>query len=318
MRDRIRKPRLAAMVGVVAVVAGTTFALGTTSAFAASASDPTRANFVGGNAVNCAQVGFPGSTLAFADGNDSIEEGGVSGEVVPNTSPIGDEGEMVNVEDPTGGAVIDAVIVKGGPAYNVYSQSSGTPALNHVPPTEDTPTMYVSPFNGGGNIPAVSHWFICYHPGEEPPETGSLAVTKDVMPFVGPGIPVAAPPATFTINVSCDDDTDVDLVLPTFEDEVANYTGVVTGIADGAECTVTELDTNLLPLGSTVKVGSGDPVTILLGAPSFISGPAVGVDGGAQTAVLVSNVFTGIEIQVSPADVTKAADPVVVSPAFTG
>ncbi|HEX5585674.1 MAG TPA: DUF5979 domain-containing protein [Acidimicrobiia bacterium] len=300
MRHTIRKPRFAAILGVVAVVAATTVALGVSSASAASASDPTRANFVGGNAVNCAKVGFPNSTLAFADGNDGIDDGFVSGTVVPNTSSIGTgKGEMVNVDDPTGGAVIDAVVVKGGPAYNVYSQNSGAPAANHVPPTEDTPTEYVSPFNGGGNIPAVSHWFICYH-GGEPPEFGSLVVTKNLIP---PQDGVTGVPASFNIIVKCPTDgSDVNetLVLTPVDDGDGNFSDSeeITGIPLGDQCVVSEDMTGINPL-VTVTIVQPGPITV----------------GGAEATV--TNDFGGI----SPENVVRPADPaaaVVVAPAFTG
>ena len=44
--------------------------------------------------------------------------------------------------------MIDAVVVKGGPAYNVYSTNSGSPAGNHVPPAEDTPDDIDPEFSG--------------------------------------------------------------------------------------------------------------------------------------------------------------------------
>ena len=179
------RARVVGAVSAVALVTGLTVALTAGGAGAASPSDP-RADFFGGNVVNCAQIGFPNSTLAFANGTDSIDDGNVSGEVVNGTT--------VNVDDPPAGITIDAVVVKGGPAYNVYSTSSGDDNGNHVPPAEDTPTEYISPLNGGGNVPTVSHWFICYSGEIPPPDTGSLSVTKVVVPL-GAGLsPVPADP----------------------------------------------------------------------------------------------------------------------------
>jgi hypothetical protein len=215
----------------------------------------------------------------------------------------------VNVDDPAVGVTIDAVVVKGGPAYNVYSTDSGTPAGNHVPPAEDTPTQYIAPLNGGGNIPTVSHWFICYNGDVPPPATGSLAVTKDVIPLPADETPVTPIPTSFTIHVECSDETTADLVLPVDEDGTPDFIGVVDGIEDGATCTVQE--TTLLPDGSTVTY---DPTNVIT--------DGVEVNGGEQTQVTVTNDFTGVS--VLPADVVvpttpvTPATPVAVAPAFTG
>jgi hypothetical protein len=285
-------------VSAVALVAGLTVALTAGSAGAASPSDD-RADFHSGNVVNCGQIGLPNDTLAFANGTGSIDDGNVSGTVVNGTT--------VNVNDPSAGVTIDAVVVKGGPAYNVYSTDSGSPAGNHVPPAEDTPTEYISPLNGGGNIPTVSHWFICYSGEVPPPETGSLAVTKVVVPLAEGLTPLSPLPTSFTVHVDCDDDTTADLVLPTIEEGVPNYTGVVTDIEDGAICTVEE--TTVLPDGTVVTYN-----------PTNVTTDGVEVIGGEQTQVTVTNDFTGVELK--PADVVKpAAEPaaaVAAAPVFTG
>jgi hypothetical protein len=295
--QRTLRARVVGCVSAVALVAGLTVALTAGSAGAASPSDD-RADFHSGNVVNCAQIGLPDSILAFANGTDSIDDGNVSGVVVNGTT--------VNVDDPPAGITIDAVVVKGGPAYNVYSTSSGTDDGNHVPPAEDTPTEYISPLNGGGNVPTVSHWFICYSGEVPPPATGSLAVTKVVIPVPAGQTPVEAIPASFTVHVECDDETTADLVLPVIEEGVPNFTGVVTGIEDGAICTVEE--TTALPTGGTVAY-----------TPITVTTDGVEVFGGEQTEVTVTNDFSGVEVE--PADVVEqppAAAPVAAAPAFTG
>ena len=296
--QRTLRARVVGAVSAVALVAGLTVALTAGSAGASSESD-VRADFHSGNVVNCGQIGFPDSTLAFANGTDSIDDGNVSGVVV--------DGTTVNVDDPPAGVVIQAVVVKGGPAYNVYSTDSGVGADkgNHVPPAEDTPTEYIAPLNGGGNIPTVSHWFICYT-SEEPPGTGSLAVTKVVVPFEGTGTPLSPIPVSFTIHVSCDDGTEEDLVLPVDEEGTPNFTGVVTDIEDGSICTVSE--TTVLPTGSTTTY-----------APIEANGEGVEVIGGEQTEVEVTNNFTGVSLE--PTDVVRPPAPaaaVAAAPAFTG
>jgi hypothetical protein len=295
--QRTLRARVVGSVSAVALVAGLTVALTAGTAGAASPSDD-RADFHSGNVVNCGQIGLPNDTLAFANGTNSIDDGNVSGVVV--------DGTTVNVDDPGAGVVIDAVVVKGGPAYNVYSTNSGSPAGNHVPPAEDLPTEYISPLNGGGNIPTVSHWFICYSGEAPPPDTGSLAVTKVVVPLDPTLTPVQTIPTSFTVHVECDDETTADLVLPTIDEGVPNYTGVVTGIEDGSICTVEE--TTVLPDGSVTTYD-----------PTNVTTDGVEVVGGEQAAVTVTNNFTGVD--VAPADVVKppaAAAPVAVAPAFTG
>ena len=297
--QRTLRARVVGSVSAVALVAGLTVALTAGSAGAASPSDP-RADFHSGNVVNCAQIGFPNSTLAFANGTGSIDDGNVSGVVVNGTT--------VNVDDPAAGVTIDAVVVKGGPAYNVYSANSGTPPGNHVPPTEDLPTEYISPLNGGGNVPTVSHWFICYSGEVPPPSEGSLAVTKVVIPVPAGQTPVEAIPGSFTIHVSCDDETEADLVLPVIEEGVPNFTGVVDGIDDGAICTVEE--TTTLPVGGVVTY-----------TPITVTTDGVEVIGGEQTAVTVTNDFSGVD--VVPANVVQPPAPapaaaVAAAPAFTG
>src|SRR5262245_3498577 len=178
MRSAIRANRVGLVFAVTTAVVGTFVAL-VGIAVADSPSDPTRANFSGGNAVNCAQVGFPGDTLAFAHGNDSINDGNVAGQVLPNTAANGGtigvpNGELANVQN-IGGVTIDAIVLKGGTGFNVYGPATGTAPGSKVPPTLASPQHYIPPFNNGGNIPGMSHWFICYS-GGTPPETGSLAV----------------------------------------------------------------------------------------------------------------------------------------------
>ena len=297
MKRATLRARVVGSVSAVALVAGLTVALTAGSAGAASPSD-TRADFHSGNVVNCGQIGLPNDTLAFANGTDGIDDGNVSGTVVNGTT--------VNVDDPGAGVTIDAVVVKGGPAYNIYSTASGSPVGNHVPPAEDLPTEYIAPLNGGGNVPTVSHWFICYSGEAPPPETGSLAVTKVVVPLAEGLTPLETIPVSFAIHVDCDDDTTADLNLPTDDGGTPNYIGVVTGIADGAVCTVQE--TTVLPDGSVVTYD-----------PTNVTTDGVEVVGGEQTAVTVTNNFTGVDLK--PADVTKPAEPaaaVAAAPAFTG
>ena len=52
-----------------------------------------------------------------------------------------------------------AVIVKGGPAFNVYKYTAG----------QTSDAGLTAPVNGGGNIPTISHYVVCYGPGPVTP-----------------------------------------------------------------------------------------------------------------------------------------------------
>jgi hypothetical protein len=302
------KTRVGGFIASAALATGGLLAASGSGAMGASASaSDERAVFTTGNAVNCSQIGFPDDTLAFGNGTDSISDGNVTGQVLPNTALNGGtvdvgNGSLANVQN-VGSVTIDAIVTKGGPAYNVYL------GPDEVPPALVSPQHYIPPFNPGGHIPTMSHWFICYHGGDTP-DVGSLAVTKVIDPFVGPGSPAGTIPTSFTIHVSCDlEGPNVDLTLP--EDPVndpTNLTGVVTDIPDGSTCTVTE----------TTPIIHGQTVTY---TPATGDGSAavVEVGGGEQGSASVENNFTGID--VLPANVTvtpPAADPLVIAPAFTG
>jgi hypothetical protein len=214
-------------------------------------------------------------------------------------------GTTVNVADPQNGAVIDAVVVKGGPAYNVYSTSSGSDNGNHVPPAENTPTEYISPLNGGGNVPTVSHWFICYHDGEAPPPptpgTGSLVVQK-----VALGATTNAP-ATVKIHVECDDAaaTSVDITLA----GTGGTSDPITGLDEGTTCIVTETTviSGVVPAYSPVNPDD--------------STQGIGVVTADQTVtVSVTNDYPAVAgaVVVEPPVQVEAATAVVVAPGFTG
>jgi hypothetical protein len=117
----------------------------------ASADSPSdnRAVFHDGNATTCADVGFGSSTQTEGDSN-----------VTADVSDHAGGGEELNVTIVGANIVIDAIVVKGGNGYNVYSSA--------------VPSM-IPPFNNGNQIPAISHFFICYHVG--PPATTTTTTT---------------------------------------------------------------------------------------------------------------------------------------------
>ena len=134
-----RLARALAAVGVI--LAGIGVIPPAASATPTPIEDP-RATVVAGNVTTCSAVGYA-SDLQL--GADSSSGGSASDIVVTN--------DGIYLQVTNGGTyVIDVVIVKGGPAYNVYP---GTVTSN-----------LRSPVNGGGSIPAISHWFLCYHAGD--------------------------------------------------------------------------------------------------------------------------------------------------------
>jgi hypothetical protein len=143
--DRAGRRLVARLVTVGLVSAALAMAGFVGSASADSPSDP-RAEFHEGNATTCADVGFPNDTILFVNGANNGADANVSGTVSGN-------GTILNVTN-VGGVDIHAIVVKGGNGYNVYSTN--------------VPNM-ISPLNNGGQIPAISHWFVCYGPPVPPP-----------------------------------------------------------------------------------------------------------------------------------------------------
>ena len=66
-------------------------------------------------------------------------------------------GQAINVTAKTT-AVVDAIVVKGGQSYNLYSSV--------------VPDM-IAPLNNGGLVPSISFWFICYQQPAATPTSGS-------------------------------------------------------------------------------------------------------------------------------------------------
>lgn len=249
-----RRPRLLGSCPLASLVLAVGVALAVPAiASAASKVDnwspsDTRAVAVGGNVVNCGQIGLGGSTTLFASGATPINSGDVS-------STITGGGALVNVTLAAGSAtVIDAIVVKGGPAHNVYSDPSV------LPPVLNGGQAYKSPLNNGGNVPTISHWFLCVSVGDEenPPDspdepgTGSLSVRKVAVDTAG--TPVSG---TYTVHIDCDDPADsvADVSL------TANGGAVtaVSGVVEGSFCTVVETS---VPQGTTVTYSPSDANSI--------------------------------------------------------
>jgi LPXTG-motif cell wall-anchored protein len=131
--------RVQQRVGIAAAVFGAAMVMSALVAgnAGAVASNPVE---VPGNATTCEGVGFPSSLQL--DGSITSGTGGNS--LISYTVTDNKYVTLTSV-DPS--VTIQVVVVKGGDNYNKYS-----PYL----------TPMQSPLNGGGNVPNLSHWFVCY------------------------------------------------------------------------------------------------------------------------------------------------------------
>jgi hypothetical protein len=254
---------------------------------APTASDP-RATFVEGNAVTCDDVGFDTATQVGADGNAAASDVNVSGTVTTNAGTVQPgQGEELNVTITGTGVVIDAVVVKGGNGYNLYTN----PAV--LPPALAPPQHYIAPFNGGGNVPALSHWFVCYHLSEPDPP-GSLVVLKRVI--APPGIPVDPIPTSISADVTCSDGTTATVTFTRGGGRSAN--NVIDGLEPGTTCTVVE-DESSLPPGTDViyePEGANTP-------------PGVTIVEGEAVVVEITNDLSGIEVVTAAIALSKTVVP---------
>jgi hypothetical protein len=149
------------IAGLLATAIATFGILGTAGAGAQGSPSDDRATFEPGNPNTCDEAGTPASNVLSVDPPVDASDGNVSGDIAdyegqdpPGATPFADNATMLNVTVLNPNVVIRGVIVKGGPNANVYP----TNVQNMI-----------SPFNNGGNVPAISHWLVCYDFGGPPP-----------------------------------------------------------------------------------------------------------------------------------------------------
>jgi hypothetical protein len=291
--DSRRAWRLALAAGLVGLMLSVVWASVTVTGADAqlrspAASDP-RATFVNSNVVTCSGAGFPLTIQMGSPANTDAFDAYVSGTVAANAGTVQPGvGEEVNITIVGPGVVIDAVVVKGGQAHNIYSNPT------FLPPTLVAPQHYISPFNGGGNVPTISHWFVCYHL-TTPPQTGTLTVEKAVI--APDGIPVSPLPTSFSAVVNCDDG------IPAHQNVTVTFnlgggraatTPQLTGLADGTSCTVVEQNSGSFPTGAVVTY-----------VPTGADDPGVTIAGGVGVVIGIVNDFSGIGVQRATIEVTK-------------
>ncbi|MDQ6614149.1 MAG: hypothetical protein M3083_05240 [Actinomycetota bacterium] len=127
--------------------------------------DP-RATAVAGNTVTCPS----GQSLLLFE--DDAHSGAADPITVTTNDPylnvvIANTNGFTN---PLNGTTV-VVYVKGGPNYNVYSIPVG--------PNGASLSGLHSPYNGGGNIPSISHYFLCQQ-GQPTPTAPSCQLTAIV------------------------------------------------------------------------------------------------------------------------------------------
>jgi hypothetical protein len=203
--------------------------------------------------TTCTAAGFPNSKQLGSPQNTNATDGNVSGVVTSHAAG----GQEVNITILNPDVVIDAVIVKGGPAWNEYSDAT------HLPPTLLAPQHYISPFNGGTNIPDISHWFVCYHLTSTPPPTGSISVSKTVIgPNGGLLASLAAP--TYSALVSCSDGSSQVVTFGGGGGQ-GTPTPALSGLVPNTTCTVVEQnppsDAVVTYIPSGANTAPGVPIT---------------------------------------------------------
>ena len=272
-------------LGALAItIAGPASAQVVPSPLGAPLPSDSRATFVVGNATTCAEVGFASSTQMGAPNNSSASDANVSGTVATNAGTVNPgQGQELNVTITGANVVVDAVVVKGGNSYNLYTNAA------FLPPTLLAPQHYIPPFNGGGTIPSISHWFVCYRV-TTPPPTGALVVEKNVVP--PPGVPVEPIPVSYTVIVNCNDGQHTN--IPVTFGIGGGQSAPITGIPIGTVCTVVEQDTGTFP-----------PGTVVTYTPP--GAPTTGVTIGAETGIVVDivNDFSDIEVRTAPITIEK-------------
>lgn len=190
--SRRRKSKLARLAQRGAAVALALGAIVTISIPPAGADTPSdnRATYFSGNATTCAGIGLGNDTQLGSESNSNASDQNVTGVVKTNAGSIQTgAGQEVDITVTGSGVIVDAVMVKGGDGYNVYSNA------NYLPPALGPDQHYISPLNNGGNVPTISHWFVCYHGEADPPAIG-ITKTADA-PSVSAGTPIG-----FTVTVT--------------------------------------------------------------------------------------------------------------------
>jgi hypothetical protein len=260
-------PRLLAVATLTAVTG-----LGLVGvAAAATGTEDDRATRHEGNVTTCAEAGLAGAKQLGGSTSGANQDG--------ITATVTDATYLSYTTD--GSVTVYGAVVKGGDAYNVYPAGVTTDLR--------------APLTDGGQIPQISHWFICY----------------DV---TGTGEAEAAPAATVT--GSCADGFTVELDNSEGTAD-ATFTVAVTGQADltatvAAGATETQHIDAAADATTTVTVSATGMATVTRtldctadsgGGDDSDNGGGVGSDNGTpgDTTVLGERIDRPTPTTVSPA-----------------
>ncbi|MFC4000386.1 hypothetical protein ACFS2C_21920 [Prauserella oleivorans] len=166
-------PRARLRTFLVAAVTGGLLAGPVAVAAATGAGEDPRAEIHVGNVTTCADAGLDGVQLK---GDTDFDYA------------LSDQQKHLAITSVTEGVTVTGIVVKGGPDANIY-----------VPGERGLPEQPVwkklrSPLNGGGQIPTISHWFVC---GEVTPPTTTEPTTTTTEPSE-PTISTPPQPTTTT------------------------------------------------------------------------------------------------------------------------
>ncbi|MPY97514.1 MAG: hypothetical protein GEU97_05845 [Actinophytocola sp.] len=147
-----------------------------TAAQAEEAQEDPRATVHAGNIDGdqpgvCAKADLGGDVIANRN-----EEGEDLELITIKRGELDDQQKYLDITAVADDVTVSAIVVKGGPNYNVYvpgEEGDGGEALSEIPPWEDLR----APLNDKGNIPALSHWFVCG--SYTPPETSTTTTTSE-------------------------------------------------------------------------------------------------------------------------------------------
>src|SRR5919199_4401608 len=148
-------------------------AMGVAALFALASVGAARASSVAptvhlGNVNSCADVapGTHGISIDSPSGSGTFDDGTLTGSYTVS-------GDLTAFAWTSDTVPVNVVVVKGGPDANVYDYGTGAAGDAGL----------VSPHNGGGNVPAISHVLLCYgRPAPPSPGKGKIVIEKKTDP----------------------------------------------------------------------------------------------------------------------------------------
>lgn len=230
---------------------------------AAVSSNPTQYT---GNVTTCEDVGYPGSTQL----EGAITSGNGGNSVISYTVT---DNKYVTLTSVDVTVTIQVVVVKGGDHYNVYN-----PAVVGMQ----------SPLNGGGQVPNLSHWYVCYTvtpvttttaaevtttTAEVTTTTAEATTTTAEVTTTTAEVTTTTAEATTTTEVGSEGPTTTTTIVEqeTTTTEVGSE-GPTTTIVQGGGPTTTAQSSGG---GSLPQTGSGADVMLVLGLGLVIGGVVV-------------------------------------------